>query len=164
MFRTDIDYSEKIKTLLKAEDAILTEIYNVQQKIRESVNERNWDNLQNYLDLFDALSNKFASFETERIECFNYLGLKDSSSFSSLNKKLSQSVSLDIKDLYVSVKQKLLASKIENNALNDYIKITSEFLQGVFDNVIPQRKNTVYSRTGSIVKNQPKSMILNTVL
>ena len=36
--------------------------------------------------------------------------------------------------------------------------------QGVFDNVVPQRKTTVYSRTGSLVKNQPQSMILNTVL
>ena len=50
---------------------------------------------------------------------------------------------------------------MEKKTLNDYIKITTDFLQGVFDNVVPQRKATVYSRTGALVKNQPQSMILN---
>ena len=82
----------------------------------------------------------------------------------SAKKNISKETMSDIQQLYSSVKQRLLASKIENKALNDYIKITTEFLQGVFDNVVPQRKTTVYSRTGSLVKNQPQSMILNTVL
>ncbi len=164
MFRIDIDYSEKLKTVLKLEDNLLSEIHKTQKKIRESVNERNWDDLENYILTFDSLSNKFTDFEKERLDCFAHLGLKDGIGLSSSNNKFNQEVTADIKELYLSVKQKLLASKIENNALNDYIKITTEFLQGVFDNVIPQRKNTLYSRTGALVKNQPKSMILNTVL
>ena len=164
MFRSDIDYSDKLKNVLIAEDEVLTEIHDIQKNIRKSVNDRNWNDLQNYLISFDNLSTKFNSLEEERLECFSYFGLKDGAGLSSSNNKFTHEATGGIQDLYLSVKQKLLASKIENNALNNYIKITTEFLQGVFDNVIPQRKTSVYSRNGYLVKNQPQSMILNTIL
>ena len=164
MFSTDIDYSVKIKSVLVSQDKLLSEIYDSQKKIRESVNERDWDELQYNLSSFNALSNKFSELENERLKCFEYFGFKDGASLNTTDKNISKETLNDIQQLYNSVKQRLLASKIENKALNDYIKITTEFLQGVFDNVVPQRKTTVYSRTGSLVKNQPQSMILNTVL
>ena len=164
MLSTDIDYSVKLKTVLVSQDNLLSEIYDTQKKLRKSVNERDWDELQYHLVSFDALSNKFSKLENERIECFEYFGLKDGAFINSLNNKIAKESINDIQELYNSVKQRLLASKIENKALNDYIKITTDFLQGVFDNVVPQRKATVYSRTGALVKNQPQSMILNTVL
>ena len=164
MFTTDIDYSVKIKSVLVSQDKLLSEIYDTQKKLRESVNERDWDELQYHLTSFNALSNKFSELENERLKCFEYFGLKDGASLNTTDKNISKETLNDIQQLYNSVKQRLLASKIENKALNDYIKITTEFLQGVFDNVVPQRKTTVYSRTGSLVKNQPQSMILNTVL
>ena len=164
MFSTDIDYSVKIKTVLVSQDNLLAEIYDSQKKLREAVNQRDWDELQYHLASFNALSNKFSELENQRLECFAYFGFKDGASLNSTAKNISKETLNDIQELYNSVKQRLLASKIENKALNDYIKITTEFLQGVFDNVVPQRKTTVYSRTGSLVKNQPQSMILNTVL
>jgi hypothetical protein len=164
MFSTDIDYSVKLKSVLTSQDKLLSEICDTQKKLRESVNERDWDELQYHLASFDALSNKFSQLENERIRCFEYFGLNDGASLNLKDNKISKESINDIQNLYNSVKQRLLASKIENKALNDYIKITTEFLQGVFDNVVPQRKTTVYSRTGSLVKNQPQSMILNTVL
>ncbi len=164
MLMTNIDYTEKLKTTLVSQDNLLSEICDIQKKIRESVNDRNWDELQYHLLSFDALSKNFADLEEERVVCFNNLGLKDGTLLNSLKDKFTEKESADIYSLYNSIKQKLVASKIENKALNDYIKITTDFLQGVFDNVVPQRKATVYSRTGALVKNQPKSMILNTVL
>ena len=61
------------------------------------------------------------------------------------------------------VKRKLIFSKIENDSLNTYIAITKNFLQGIFDTVVPQRRNTLYSRNGNIVRSQPDSMLLNTL-
>ena len=46
MFRTDVDYSEKLKTVLKEQYSVLSEIYDTQKKIRENVNERDWNELQ----------------------------------------------------------------------------------------------------------------------
>ena len=41
--------------------------------------------------------------------------------------------------------------------------VHQKFLQGVFDNVIPQRRNTLYSRKGQLIKTAPESLLLNTL-
>ena len=63
MFSTDIDYSVKLKSVLTSQDKLLSEICDTQKKLRESVNERDWDELQYHLASFDALSNKFSELE-----------------------------------------------------------------------------------------------------
>jgi hypothetical protein len=70
----------------------------------------------------------------------------------------------EIKDIFHKIKQTLAASKIENEAINEYITVTKEFMQSVFDKVLPRRKNVVYSNKGSIVRNKPDSIIINTIM
>ena len=90
MFSTDIDYSVKLKSVLTSQDKLLSEICDTQKKLRESVNERDWDELQYHLASFDALSNKFSELEKERLECFEYFGLKDGASLNTTGKNISK--------------------------------------------------------------------------
>ena len=69
-----------------------------------------------------------------------------------------------VKETLHQVRRKLSVSKVENDALNDYIRITKDFLQEVFDSVIPKNRNTVYSNTGSVIKPVPENLLINTVL
>ena len=66
-------------------------------------------------------------------------------------------------NLLKEVKRKLVFSKIENDSLNTYIEITKNFLQGIFETVVPTRRNTLYSRTGNIVRPVPESLLVNTL-
>ena len=81
-----------------------------------------------------------------------------------LEKRLPKSYKQSIPELYHQIKRLLISSKIENQSINDYIKITQGFLEGIFDSVLPQRKNVLYTKNGAIVKRQPESIVLNTVL
>ena len=63
-----------------------------------------------------------------------------------------------------TVRNKLNKSKIENHVLNEYISTTKNFLQGIFDEALPQRRNTLYSRFGKIVKPELQSVVLNQVI
>ncbi|HAC31547.1 MAG TPA: hypothetical protein DCF70_02845 [Treponema sp.] len=63
-----------------------------------------------------------------------------------------------------TVRGKLNKSKIENKVLNEYISTTKKFLQGIFDDVLPQRRNAVYSRNGKMVDNGLHSVVLNQVV
>jgi hypothetical protein len=65
--------------------------------------------------------------------------------------------------LLKEVKRKLIFSKIENDSLNTYIAITKNFLQGIFDTVVPTGRNTLYSRKGNLVRTSPDSMLVNTL-
>lgn len=67
-------------------------------------------------------------------------------------------------EAFHQVRQKLAVSKIENDVLNEYIRITQNFLQGVFESVLPQRRNMRYSPEGTVVKMQPQSVVVDTVI
>ena len=130
-------------------DLILTE----QKKVRKDVTVRDWDNLEAHIASLNVLSAQFEILEEKRKKLHK----------AAVEEAGGKDVLLG-NPLMHMVHQKLAASKIENDALNDYIRITKSFLQGVFDSVIPKRRNTVYSRTGTVVHPVPESLVLNTVL
>ena len=134
--------NEKLYSVMKKQSDILDEILVEQEQVRQSVVERDWDTLQKALNIIDDYSSAFCSLECER-ESYS-----DESSFPELRRE---------------VKSKLLKSKIANDSLNEYLKITNDFLQGLFDNVIPNRRNVLYCTSG-ILKNQPECMVLDAVL
>ena len=67
------------------------------------------------------------------------------------------------KALILTLHSKLLKSKIENQILNRYIETSRNFVQGILDNAIPQRRNVLYSRNGKIIKREPESVVLNRI-
>ena len=68
-----------------------------------------------------------------------------------------------VSETLTKVRTKLARSKIENNALNAYVSAASGFLKGVFDTIIPQRKNTVYNRYGKMAKPSMQSLVIDRV-
>jgi hypothetical protein len=68
-----------------------------------------------------------------------------------------------VSDTLSKVRTKLARSKIENNALNAYVSAANGFLQGVFDKIVPQRKNTVYNRYGKMAKPSMQSLVIDRV-
>ena len=65
--------------------------------------------------------------------------------------------------MMLKLHSKLLRSKIENQILNKYIETSRNFVQGILDNAVPQRRNVLYSRSGKIIKREPESVVLNRI-
>lgn len=114
-----------------------------------SVTEKNWMHLESCMAQLQVLSDRFVELESSRI---------------ALSENIVLAGDRDIAPVLTQVRGKLQKSKIENHALNEYIKTTRKFLQGVFDSVVPQRRNTLYSRTGKIVRPELSSLVLNQVM
>lgn len=164
MLDTEYNAAAKLLNVLQEQNKTITLIYELQKALRTTVNEKNWINLQNNAIKLTKLSENFSELEMKRVSYFSYFGNELGNDVYKISKKIHIDFSKKIIFEYNTLRQKLAVSKIENNSLNDYIRITSNFIQGVFDNVIPQRKNIVYSRNGQLIKNQPKSLVVNAVL
>lgn len=82
--------------------------------------------------------------------------------------QIAHMFSLDLRQAVLEnfrlMRQKLAVSKIENDALSDYIRVTKDFLQGVFNNAVPQARNTVYSKKGRLVNAMPESVVLDRMM
>jgi hypothetical protein len=139
---------EKMMTftqILQKEDDLIENILESQVCVREAVKVRNWIDLEKNIV-------KMQEYATEFINLDNLREQSDKSNISEEDHILMK-----------QIQSKLMKSKIVNSALNDYIKISRGFVQGVFDNVLSKRKNVVYSKNGSVVKTLSDSVVLNKV-
>ncbi len=151
------------KTLMR-QNEVLGAIIVQQQIVRSAVTGRDWNQLQDAVSAVNSLSKEFASLESKRIEKSLKLNSENPDDIFAVTNSAPEELKKSIIETFYQVRQKLVVSKIENDAINEYIRITQEFLQGVFDNVLPQRRNKLYSASGKMVKNQPKSVILNAIV
>ena len=146
---TTLEEKQQLIAVMQQENALLDTILEQQAVLHRCVTERDWRGLEGAMSNLQALSDTFSELETTR---------------SALCEKCNIAQESDVAPVLRQVRGKLLKSKVENSALNAYIKTTRRFLQGVFDSVVPQRRNKVYSRTGAIVKPEMSSLVLNQVI
>lgn len=135
----------QLTEILLKEDAVMDSILDAQVKIHEAVKARDWFTLDSNISKMQDLSVQFIDLENTRDS------IKKTDFTAEEHKLMKQ------------IQSKLIKSKIANSTLNDYVKITKGFVQNVLDNVVPQRRNVLYSKNGTIVKQQPVSVVLNKV-
>lgn len=135
----------QLTEILLKEDAVMDSILDAQVKIHEAVKSRDWFTLDSNISKMQDMSVQFIDLENTRDS------IKETDFTAEEHKLMKQ------------IQSKLIKSKIANSTLNDYVKITKGFVQNVLDNVVPQRRNVLYSKNGTIVKQQPVSVVLNKV-
>lgn len=144
-----IEQKKKLIEVMQNENSLLDKILEQQTILHECVKEKNWEKLNQNMENIQELSDKFVELEQEReILC----------------KDIDFRLDSDITPVLTQVRGKLQKSKIENRALNEYISTTRKFLQGVFDSVVPQRRNIVYSNKGELVKPELNSIVINQLI
>ena len=148
--------------ILCEQKKLLGTIYEHQKIVRESVVNKNWDPLQSQFATIDVLSQEFSMLEIKRISTSLRL-YKDADDIYAISGLVPVDMRVQLIEAFQAVKRNLLISKIENDSINEYIRVTQNFMQKVFDEVLPQRRNTLYSSKGEVIKNQPTSVILDTV-
>lgn len=147
-----MEYLEILNGILEQERNQLDLILSEQKKVRKDVTERNWDNLEVHVQTLNILSHQFTEMEKNREQAYEEA------------KKAADGKDVLLGNpLYHSVHQKLAASRVENDSLNKYISVTRNFIQGIFDNVVPKRRNTLYSSSGKVVRTAPEALLLDTL-
>ena len=150
-----MDFAKELKNHLIKEEALLDSIIASQKLVRILVTKRDWIGLESEMKALEKMAGDFLILEDEKNQ------LQEKAVLEIGEAEVNKIVKAE--SLAKEVKRKLIFSKIENDSLNTYISITKNFLQGVFDTVIPQKRNILYSRTGNIVKPVPESMLVNTL-
>ena len=133
--------------ILEKENDTLDRLLDCQSNVHIAVKTRNWIGLEDDLEKIRVLSLEFSALEDEREAACS----------------TGDEISAEEKKLMLTLHSKLLKSKIENQILNRYIETSRNFVQGILDNAVPQRRNVLYSRNGKIIKREPESVVLNRI-
>ena len=151
------------QTLLN-QNQVLAEIIAQQQILHAAVTGKNWEQVERTVGAVQSLSQRFSALEQERADVFARICPDNPGDIYEVSRRLPPVFKRPVIEAFHQVRQKLAVSKIENDVLNEYIRITQNFLQGVFESVLPQRRNMRYSPEGTVVKMQPQSVVVNTVI
>ena len=143
------ELKNELTEILKKESELLDQILARQSTVHDCVIKRKWLELENVLAELQKMSEDFVDLDSRREELFNSGKIK-------IDFELTPSVS--------EVKVKLNKSKMQNKVLNEYISVTKSFLQGIFDEVLPERRNVTYSRYGKIVKGELHNVVIDQVV
>lgn len=138
----------ELAALLKQEIALVEKILECQASVYSTVKEKNWVNLEREIDSLNELSSQFSEMDAKR---------------DSLVAKSDETCE-ESRELLTKLRSRLLKSKVQNFALNTYIETMQNFVRGVLENAVPQRRNVLYSREGKILKPEPQSVVLNKIL
>lgn len=139
---------EKLAEILAEENSVLDSILEFQAKLYSIVKEKDWANLEKTMAQMNTLASRFSALDVKRDEIF----------------ASGYTLSAEEKNLVLELRSRFLKSKVESRALNTYIETMQNFVRGVLDNAVPQRRNVLYSREGKILKPEPESVVLNKVL
>ncbi len=137
---------EEFESVLDKEAKVLTELADKQVAVKQSVIDRDWENLVALISDVNRLSDAFKEIDVKRDQ------LQNSLDENTLKKYYSQLGSL---------RSQLLKCKVENRVITDYVNIAKTFIQEVVEKALPQSRNKNYSRNGKIVQPQPLSVVVN---
>ncbi len=137
---------EEFESVLDKEAKVLTELADKQVAVKQSVIDRDWENLVVLISDVNRISDSFKEIDVKRDQ------LQNSLDENTLKKYYSQLGSL---------RSQLLKCKVENRVITDYVNIAKTFIQEVVEKALPQSRNKNYSRNGKIVQPQPLSVVVN---
>ena len=149
MSNVSVEIKQKLLAVMEKESRLLDVILEQQSLVHDKVRSKDWNDIEATMDKLQALSDDFVELEMDR---------------SRLSDGINLASEADLSPVLRTVRGKLLKSKVENKALNEYIKTTRKFLQGVFDSVVPQRRSTLYGRSGQIIRPEMSSIVVNQVI
>ncbi len=133
--------------VLKSQDELLDSILKEQGKLHKNVKNRKWENLQASISNLQVMSDRFVALDDEREK----IAGDDRGVY----------FDQDVEPVLVSLRSKLAKSKIENEALRNYVGATKDFIGNIIEECFVKRGST-YSASGKMVRPEIDSMLVNT--
>ena len=137
---------EEFESVLDKEAKVLTELADKQVAVKQSVIDRDWENLVALISDVNRLSDAFKEIDVKRDQ---------------LQKSLDENTLKNYYSQLGSLRSQLLKCKVENRVITDYVNIAKTFIQEVVEKALPQSRNKNYSRNGKIVQPHPLSVVVN---
>lgn len=134
------------KTILDSEEKLLYKLVEKQAVLRDSLTEKNWDDLVRIMGEINVISDEFQMLDSER---------------EADSEKMTEDELKPYYEQLSKLRRLLLKCKIENKALGEYVSITRTFLNSVIEKAVPHVGTKTYSRSGAVVKPQPHSVVVN---
>jgi len=143
-------------SVLSGEVEILTKIVEAQKSVRQAVVNREWVDFDTTIQEINELGAALASLEDERLKL-----LPKGKDFSAWIAEFSLQESAELSKLYREVKAQTFKVKVVNESFAVYLNEARSLTAAYLEAVCPARGGKLYTRKGSKVSQDLKSMVVN---
>ncbi|GHV77982.1 hypothetical protein AGMMS49942_28030 [Spirochaetia bacterium] len=163
------EHYDECAHILKQELQMLEQIQVLQDQVKNAVRNRQWIDFEGHLGSLAAIGDEFEALDHERERIFTSFARKmgfnhQGVGFYAFAARLPETERRELSDLYRRIKMRTLGVRFTNDSLTDYLDETQAVVSGFLEAVFPDRKGKIYSRRGTQVAPDMRSMVLNQTL
>lgn len=156
---------EKLEKNLFVQTSLIDSIYELQRSVYDLVLKRDWENAKKMMGEIDEFSEKFILAEKKLIAIMgeSTFETQKNNNLENLIDSFLEPNRSKLKNIYKTLKEKVLLSKIENDVFNSYLEHAQILLKGVFELVSEDRSGQTYTRTGEKADSDLSNVLVDRV-
>lgn len=149
--------------VLRQEIALLERLSSSQEIVKNAVFTRDWADLDSMLARLGEYGTEFELLEKERVRIFSELcgGSGERVPFYAVAARMDDSRRRELTDLYRRLKLDVLKVRLANDSLSTYLNEARATMTGFMEAAFPDRKGNLYSKKGSKVESEMRSLVLD---
>jgi hypothetical protein len=167
------DHYRKFCVVLERELVMTAQIEKAQLLVRDAVRRRDWIDFEAILDSLKGLGVEFEALDLQREKIFenfaalalpvyiHYADHEGESRFYALVSRLTSEERSYLTEMYRNLKIKILKIRFQNESLAHYLSQARVLVKDVLDSAFPDRKGSLYTRHGTALDADMRSMVLN---
>jgi hypothetical protein len=152
------DYG-KYREILRGERALAASVLETQASVKRAVLNRQWADFEGAMDALNRIGGEFEALDAERLAVFE--GWDSQKGFYALAARFPVREREELTELYRALKLDIVKIKLENDALTAYLTEARIMVAGFLEAIFPERKGRLYSRRGTKVEADMRSLVLN---
>ena len=160
----EIEAYKSIIPILKAEIAVLESLSRSHEEVRQAVCGRKWTDFEKLIGELNKLSAEFEALEIKRAEAFSQLARQtddEDMNFYNVIIKMPYLLRDEFSSLYRQLKVFVLRIRLANESLMNYIVEAKATVTDFLGAAFPDRKGRLYTRQGTEMEADMRSMVLD---
>ncbi|GHV48796.1 hypothetical protein AGMMS49546_39530 [Spirochaetia bacterium] len=160
---------EGCSSILERETGMLREIESLQKLVWDAVISREWTDFEAHISRLNDFSAEFEVLEAERAEILAEFQEKaplapnhgEETRFYILVSRFPDAQRTELTNKYRELKKETIKVRISNDTLLSYLAGAKATVAGFLEAAFPDRKGRLYSRRGTAIPADMRSMVLN---
>ncbi|MDR0554361.1 MAG: hypothetical protein LBG76_06145 [Treponema sp.] len=144
------------QNILQLEIGMAERIAAIQILVREAVRNREWADFEAFMEDLSSIGEEFEALDAERARIFG-----EERGFYALCARFPEGERKNITDLFRRLKGEITKIRLENDALQKYLSEARVMISGFLEILFPERRGRIYSRRGTQINADMRSMVLN---
>jgi len=154
-----------LKSQLKKQSELLGEFGRKELDLQKAILERNWPAMDSVMPDLERLSATLEAVERRRHSVVSKLklaaGLEENAPFAELVLKVKLRDRAELTSLYRDLQISVLRVKNHTSGIDSYVRNSVRTANTVLGEFFPERKGTIYSRSGAQSPVRGSAMVLN---